>query len=1111
MDWHAAPIFAVDSDAESVASTEIDSGEDDLPQRSVAATPTAQGPQQQLQHSQSHQESKNEAEQQKERPVVQQSEETGMVHAIQPNSNCPQHQMQVSEQQRQLFEYQHHHHEYREQPWLQQQMRSEPQQRHYQEQQCKKQDQTWQQENKGAEGQGGEIEDRSQAARAFAASLRAKEPLLQGQQKTSRDNPDFVHTFFRASRLHFIGVWRERYEEILDSLPPPPPLPPQSPNGRVIVHLDMDCFFASVATLGRNDLFHGLPVVVAWGSGGCSEISSANYEARAAGVRAGMWMREASQLCPELVVMPYEFARIMETAEKFYRTVLEITPFVQGVSCDEVYADVTHLCEKGFAFSQNGGYSGTTKDDTVLWTPASIARHLRDEICRHTGGCTASVGVGKNRLLARLATKSAKPRPGCEGCRATFGRCTAHPGFFVLEESAAREHLESLPVRDLPGVGPETEKHLLRLGVCSVSELRDLPQATLQEAFGSKQAHTLHSLAYGVDERPWEPRPRRKSVGAQISWGVRFDVVEKAHDFCKQLTEEALRRLGRHGSVGSSLTLKVWKAKPGSGDAGGVGCGHCDVITRSSSIKLDPQCPGSITAATSEAVRLFDAVGASPCEVRGLGIHIGGLNKTKTGSAIREETSEKLLPVQAASCDVRHMLSSTSLLKSNGRPLRNEAACKGEDARVVLHLDVNCFFLAVHERYDPSLKDAGPLVLWQYNDVICISPEAKEAGVQKHMRPSEAQPIVEKIGGRMVHAFARRWPGPRVWYGPYQSVSREMFAFLNQRLRERLQGNFVLERVSIDEAYLDVSTAMLGSLEAGEELARSLVRDLKEEMDVCVSVGIARSRLLSKLGSVAAKPPKGNGLLLVRDTEALLQSTPVTRLPGCGGRGEQLQALGIRWATDLQRLGQSGEELRAALGGDLSLEVAGRLVEACRGRDGGTQVRAAEPKKSLVVTSWLTDACLSDLALKEESLGNQLPGTKVIVGNGWVFDPQVEKGVTNQTRGRWLLLALVLDLEAGGVSQAQVALTDAAAAARCPFPWLPLGAWGLKMARRMCSSTSELHHPLWKAAEWRRVHLRPTATRSMAQTSSRFQALLPCCVMVLRSSGSLGVEAAWLP
>eukprot|EP00930_Biecheleria_cincta_P032690 TRINITY_DN22669_c0_g1_i1.p1 TRINITY_DN22669_c0_g1~~TRINITY_DN22669_c0_g1_i1.p1 ORF type:complete len:1006 (-),score=195.95 TRINITY_DN22669_c0_g1_i1:111-3002(-) len=748
----------------------------------------------------------------------------------------------------------------------------------------------------------------------------------------------------------------------------------------------------------------------------------------------------------------------MDVAEKFYRAVLGVTPFVQGLSCDEVLADVSHLVAEtddaaildARRLLPSNGSSGADcppQGNSACWTRTGIAKHIRDHICRSTGGCTASVGIGKNRLLARLATKSAKPSPSCEGCQAlrrcrhSFAKacseeasaaCQVHKGVFKIRDCDAQEHLDALPVRELPGVGAEAEKQLARLGVTTVQELRILTLPVLREAFGAKQAQSLHSLARGVDERPWEPRPRRKSVGAQISWGVRFTLQEQVQAFCKQLTDEALRRLARHGSSGASLTVKLWRAKPGAGDAGGVGHGMCDIISRTSTISLDPAAGiHMVNMACSESWRLFASMGAPASDVRGLGVHIGGLQQENQQPRRPEVPPPASASSSSSSAAMPRRRSLLGMLRAEpegassnlGAPAvaktcANIGSSKESGRRVVLHLDVNCFFLAVHEKFDPSLREAGPLVLWQYNDVICVSPEAKAAGVRKHMRPSEAQPMVQAVGGRMVHAFSRRWPGPRVWYGPYQAVSREMFATLRRLLDDKLPpGQAVLERTSVDEAFLELlHGATGGCLEQGAAVGRYLADELRKELGVQVSVGVARNRLLAKLGSVAAKPPHGNGLRLVDDGEAfvgqLLEETPVTRLPGLGGREEQLTSLGIRSAADLQRLG-SGLELGAALGG-LSGEAAHRLAEACHGRDGDAPVRVAEPKKSLVVTSWLTDTCLADVAVRDGDAISAAMGssqTAVAVGKGWVFEPQLEKGVTNLTRGRWLLLSLVLDLE----------------------------------------------------------------------------------------------------
>jgi DNA repair protein REV1 len=141
--------------------------------------------------------------------------------------------------------------------------------------------------------------------------------------------------FFKASRLHYIGTWKARYQQIIDSLPPPPPLPqPLKPSGeRVILHIDMDCFFCSVAVRGRPE-FKGMPVAVCWSNAESDkathgEISSANYEARKYGIRAGMFIGKAKELCENLITLPYEFEKYSSTAEAMYREVFHLTPHVR--------------------------------------------------------------------------------------------------------------------------------------------------------------------------------------------------------------------------------------------------------------------------------------------------------------------------------------------------------------------------------------------------------------------------------------------------------------------------------------------------------------------------------------------------------------------------------------------------------------------------------------------------------------------------------------------------------------------------------------------------------------------------------------------------------------
>lgn len=237
----------------------------------------------------------------------------------------------------------------------------------------------------------------SRTAAVEAAELaRAKiGDLATGRARSSRDvgAEKFVDRFFKASRLHFIGTWNERYSELLDTLPPPPKFPKYRDTERCVLHVDMDAFFASVATRERPE-YQDLPVAVCWStnmgkSGKNSEISCANYKARSFGVKAGQWTTGAKEKCPDLVFFPFEFEKYAETALDMYKRLFALTPFVIGLSCDEAFVDITHMVNRETDVG--------TREQRI----AAIANDLRKEIVKVTKGCTASIGASHNRLLGK--------------------------------------------------------------------------------------------------------------------------------------------------------------------------------------------------------------------------------------------------------------------------------------------------------------------------------------------------------------------------------------------------------------------------------------------------------------------------------------------------------------------------------------------------------------------------------------------------------------------------------------------------------------------------------------------------------------------------------------
>lgn len=417
-----------------------------------------------------------------------------------------------------------------------------------------------------------------------------------------------VETFHQNSRLHFIGSWRARYEEFLDAktsdasasaknlLKKKPNHPP------VIMHVDMDCFFASVATRNDEEL-RSKPVAVTWGTTKSQrgEISSCNYRARAFGVRAGMWLDEALRACPTLVTLPYDFSAYEATALEVYEILWAISGGeVVGVSCDEAYVDA----------SERSAREG--KD------PLEVAEEIRRQVRARTG-CSCSVGIGSNMLLARLATRRAKP-----------------DGTFFVAPAMERAFIAATLVEDIPGVGRTAGKKLEVFGAKTCGELLRVPVDDVRRAIGGKLAEKLLDAARGVDKTPWRVRPERKSVGAQMSWGVRCATDDIAQDFVRQLANEVSQRMQRLKIRGGRMFLKVWRAIPDVRTKRDYqGHGACDVLTRS---KPMLRVSNDTEIVANEALSLLRELRVEATLIRGLGVSV---NKLEGENGVASPTSKR--------------------------------------------------------------------------------------------------------------------------------------------------------------------------------------------------------------------------------------------------------------------------------------------------------------------------------------------------------------------------------------------------------------------------------------------------------------------------------------
>ncbi|KAK8259327.1 hypothetical protein V6Z12_D13G048200 [Gossypium hirsutum] len=366
-------------------------------------------------------------------------------------------------------------------------------------------------------------------------------------------DPNFVENYFKNSRLHFIGTWRNRYRSRFPSLS----------NGFTkshsnvsagtqktpIIHIDMDCFFVSVVIRSHPEL-NDKPVAVCHSDNpkGTAEISSANYPARDYGIKAGMFVRDAKSLCPQLVILPYNFESYEEVADQFYNILHKHCNRVQAVSCDEAFLDVTDLEGKD---------------------PQLLASAVRKEISEATG-CTASAGIAENMLMARLATRTAKPN----------GQCYIHP-------ERVDEYLDQLPIKVLPGIGHVLAEKLKNKNVRTCGELRLISKDSLQKYFGIKTGEMLWNYSRGMDNRLVGMIQESKSVGAEVNWGVRFRDLQHAQHFLLDLCKEVSLRLQGCGVQGRTFTLKIKKRRKDAGEpAKFMGCGDCENLSHSTTVPL---------------------------------------------------------------------------------------------------------------------------------------------------------------------------------------------------------------------------------------------------------------------------------------------------------------------------------------------------------------------------------------------------------------------------------------------------------------------------------------------------------------------------------------------
>jgi DNA repair protein REV1 len=445
-------------------------------------------------------------------------------------------------------------------------------------------------------------------------------------RQSSTANPEFLKQYYAESRLHHLSTWKadlkSRFQAMAEqkSASQKAPIKRKPGSRRYIMHVDFDSFFCAVSLKSAPE-YIDKPAVVAHGSGTGSEIASCNYPARAFGVKNGMWMKQALKLCPDIKVLSYDFPAYEETSKLFYEAIIDVGGVVQSVSIDEALVDISSLCLAA------GGTDGFGVQEGSIWREQEradkVAESLRKVIKEKTG-CTVSVGIGGNILLAKVALRKAKPA-----------------GQHQIKPEEVLDFLAELKVTDLPGVAYSIGGKLEEIGVAFVKDIRQMTKERLMSVLGPKTGEKMWDYSRGIDRTEVGEQAVRKSVSAEVNWGIRFISQPEAEEFVRNLCRELQRRLVEQKVKGRQLTMKIMKK---AADAPWdppkhLGHGKCDTYNKSIVLGV---ATNSAEVTGREAVSILRSYGFSPGELRGLGVQMTKLESLKSSDAFPDGSQKRI-------------------------------------------------------------------------------------------------------------------------------------------------------------------------------------------------------------------------------------------------------------------------------------------------------------------------------------------------------------------------------------------------------------------------------------------------------------------------------------
>ncbi len=397
---------------------------------------------------------------------------------------------------------------------------------------------------------------------------------------------------------------------------------------RLIGHVDMDSFFASVE-IHDDPALAGKPVVVGGPAEKRGVVAAASYEARKFGVHSAMPMARALQLCPQLVRVSPRGGRYKEVSDQVFAILRDFSPALEPLSLDEAFLDLT----------------GTER---LLGEPTIIGANIRARVRAETG-LTASVGIGPNKFVAKLASDHRKPD----------GLCVVSPADVVA-------FVQALPIERMWGVGQKTLPVMRGHGIATIGDLAALNPARVKQLLGLG-ALKMYELAWGRDDRPVVPDQDPQQISHEITFARNQSSDGVLKGVLLGLSEQVAIRLRRHEFQGRTVTLKLR-------------FGDFRTITRRTTL-------GHFTADSRDiyeaALTLLDeGRSVSPLPVRLIGVGVSGLAEPAQIPLSLFDTpprADKAARLNAALDRINERFGQSSVRKAGALLARHEA---GTDSNV---------------------------------------------------------------------------------------------------------------------------------------------------------------------------------------------------------------------------------------------------------------------------------------------------------------------------------------------------------------------------------------------------------------------------------------------